>query len=206
MDERDTNKKPDERDRKKRYAPGGAYKKKTPLSERIVNKLLSDDMMGIPDRLKEEFLYPRLEDLGYELVLALVGMVFHREPRGGYSRRRERDRYRDDDYRRDYSRYSDSDRVPARSNRRPSYDFGTIIFRDREGAKYALDCLKEDCEHYGQVAVSVLYETARLSGNGYTDNYYGWTDLRDVDDRDIHPTAEGGYVIDLPPVEKIRTR
>ena len=201
MDER---RKKDEK--REKLAPGSAYKVKKSFSERFMDKLLSDDMIGIPDRLKEEFLLPRLEDLGYELVMAAVGMAFHRDPRGGYSRRRN-DRYRDDDYRRDYSRLSDSDRVPARSNRRPSYDFGTIIFRDREGAKYALDCLKDDADHYGQVAVAVLYETARLSGNGYTDNYYGWTkqDLEDVDDRDIHVTSEG-YVIDLPPVVKIRTR
>lgn len=184
-----------------------AYKKKKPkqpLSERVINRLLSDDMMGIPDRLREEFLYPRLEDLGYELAVALVGMLFHREPRGGYSRR-DRERRRDDDYRKDYSRMSESDRVPARSNRRPSYDLEQIIFRTRKAAEEALDEVKDVCDKYDRVTVARFYEAAHLSSNGYTDNYYGWTDLSRVDYNDIVP-VDGGYMIDMPPAVKIGTR
>ena len=192
----------------KRGVDGGARLQRKRLSEQVVDRLLSDDMLGIPSRLKTEYLEPRLMDLGYDLLIATIGMIFRRDPRGrGSSGGRRDDRYYRDDrdsHRNDYSRYSDT-RTPARSNTRPSYDYGTIIFGTRAGAEDALDWLKRTCEQYKQVSVGGLYWKANLTSNRYSDEYWGWTDLSRVTRDDIIP-VEDGYSIDLPPVEKIRTR
>lgn len=185
--------------------PGGARVKNSSLSERVIDKLLSEDMLGIPDRLKKDYLEPRLIDLAYDLTIAAVGMIFHRERRGGYDRRDERRGYRENSGgQNDYSRFSDQ-RTPARTNTRPSYDYGTIIFATRDGALDALDYLKRTCDQYHQVSVGALYWKANLTSNRYSDEYWGWTDLSMLDDRDVKP-SEDGYIIDLPPVQRIRTR
>lgn len=187
-----------------RGVPGGAYRKKQPLSERIIDKLLGDDMMSIPDRLVDEFLMPRLGELGYDLTVAAVNMAFKREGRGRGSRRGGY-RERDDDYREDYSRYSERDR--PRSTRRPSYDFDStsVEFRSRDGALDALDYMQWRCDKYRRASVADFLGKARISSR-YTDNNFGWTDLSRLSEDNILPGEEGGWVIDLPPVEDIRNR
>lgn len=188
-----------------RGVPGGAVKKKQKLSEKLVDWLLGDEMLVIPDRLRDEFLIPRLEDLGYDLLLAAIGMAFRREPRGGYRRsggyrERERDRYEED-----YSKYSDRPSGGSRRPRRPSYEYHEVEFREREGAQDAMYYIRDYCAQYTQCPVAVLYEKAGLSAVP-TDWYYGWEDLSMLTEDDILPGEDGGWVIDLPPIKRVRTR
>lgn len=203
--EENNNNKPKKHRNGERGVPGGAYRKKVKMSERIVDALLEDDMMMIPERLVDELLWPRLIDLGYDLVIAAVGMAFRREPRGGY-RRSGGSRERDRDWREeDYSRFSERPSSSSRRPKRPSYEYQEVQFRSREGALDAMDYISWYCEKYDQCPVAILYEKAGLSAS-WTDHKYGWRDLSMLTEDDILPGEDGGWVIDLPPVESIRIR
>lgn len=184
-----------------------AVHKKTSLGRKILDTFLSDDPLLVSERVKNEVIKPGLRDLGYNIMQTGLSMLFYPDGRGapprvGGPRGGRNERYED------YTRYSDnrgSGRIPGSSGRsrdsRPSYDYGEIIFATRGRAADALDHLLWCLERYNQASVADLNEAADLSSK-YTDYYYGWYDLRGAD---IRGTAEG-YVLDLPPVETIRTR
>ena len=183
----------------------GAVRKKTSFGRKILDTFLSDDPRIVTERVKNEVIKPGLRDLGYNVMQTALSMMFYPDgkgaPAGRFGRSNRNERYED------YTRYSDnrsSGRVPGASgghNSRPSYDYGEIVFVSYRRAKDALDHLMWCLDKYNQASVADLNEGADLSSK-YTDYYYGWYDLRGSD---IRSTSEG-YVLDLPPVESIRTR
>ena len=119
----------------------------------------------------------------------LFGEKRSRRRRGGSSRTsyykyyedRERDRDRDRDRRRGY------DRV------RRGYDFEDIILDSRREAEEVLDRMEDLIDTYKIVSVADLYDLVGISGN-YTDNKYGWTNLRNA----YVESHRDGYSLKLP--------
>jgi hypothetical protein len=73
------------------------------------------------------------------------------------------------------------------------YGYDDIIFETRGDAEEVLYRMQELLERFDVVSVADLFDMAGISCN-YTDNKYGWTDLRNA-----HVTRiRDGYVIDLP--------
>lgn len=176
----------------------GAKRKKKSFGRKILDRFLSDDPIGISERVKNEVIWPGIKKLGYEILMSGLSMAFWGEVRGGGSSR-------NDDYH-DYSRYANGNRDNGRSgnrqrNNRPSYDYGEIIFDSESRAKDALGYLHYLVDTYGRATVADLLERAELSSS-YTDRYYGWTDLPNTD---VYSTQEG-WVINLPPTIPIKTR
>lgn len=187
---------------------GGAIRKRRSLGRKLMDRIFSDDPIGVSERVKNEVIWPGLKDLGYNVLQSAISMMFWGEVRGGYSRRGSsrnvRGGYRDE-YE-DYNGYSRDDRRDRgrgnrRDDRRSSYDYGEIIFNSKGRAEDALDYLRACIEQYDHATVGQLNERAELSSK-YTDWYYGWYDLRNAT---VYPTAEG-WVLDLPPAEPVRTR
>lgn len=177
-----------------------AIRKKKSIGRKLMDRLFSDDPIRASERVKNEVIWPGLKELGYNILMSGLSMMFWGEVRGGYSRPGSRSQ-RNERYE-DYSRYSDSSGGRERPNygsRRPSYDYGEIIFRTKEGADGALKHLRWCIDRYGQASVADLNGEAELSSK-YTDHYYGWFDLRNSG---VYPTPEG-WVIDLPPTEPIK--
>lgn len=101
-----------------------------------------------------------------------------------------------------YTRYSSTS--TSRENTRPipvrnrvSNDFDELIFATKLEANRILDQMDEAIRKYGHVSVRDLYEMVGEQFH-YTDEKYGWTDLRRASTRRI---ANGGYLLDLPKVE-----
>lgn len=179
----------------------GSRTKKT-FGRKFLDKMLSNDPIGVSERVKNEVIWPGLKDLGYNILMSAISMAFWGEVRGNYSRNGGRGGTRSDRYT-DYSGYSRNDsrpRVPDRRNT-PSYDYGEIIFATRRDAEEALDHLIWCINKYNQAAVADLNEKAELSSK-YTDRYYGWYDLRNAA---VIGTSEG-WILDLPPCEPLRTQ
>lgn len=101
-----------------------------------------------------------------------------------------------------YNRYYDEPRVARdrdrdrdRYERRPAtYNFDDVIFDSRPEADHVLSAMNDVIDTYKMVSVADMYELSGLAGN-WTDNNYGWFDLRSAD---IRRTRDGGYVLDLP--------
>lgn len=92
--------------------------------------------------------------------------------------------YYDRDRRRDYS----TPRV------RSGYDFDDIIFDTRGEAEQVLSSMDDLIDVYGTVSVADLYDLAGVTGRNYTDNKYGWTDIRTA----RVARAREGYTLELP--------
>ena len=95
-----------------------------------------------------------------------------------------------------YTKYYDRDRDydrPARSRGRYGYDYDDIILDTRKEAEEVLDRMDDLIDTYGVVSVADLYDLVGISGN-YTDNKYGWTNLRNADVQRVRD----GYLLKLP--------
>ena len=89
--------------------------------------------------------------------------------------------------------------LTGRASFRQSYD--DIEFDTREDAEEVLDRMDELIEQYGIVTVGDLFDLAGVTGNGYTDQNYGWTSVASATiERDRH----GGYFIKMTRPSPIR--
>lgn len=97
-----------------------------------------------------------------------------------------------------YRSYYDSKSGSSRSSQEPArarsvYNYDEIILPTRGDAEVVLDKLDELIADYGLASVADLYDLVGEESS-YTDNKYGWTDLRTA-----HPErVRDGYILVLP--------
>ena len=96
-----------------------------------------------------------------------------------------------------YRSYSDRDRREERrysdSRVRSAYSYDDIILETRGEAEDVLTRMDELIDTYGIVSVADMYDLVGISGN-YTDNKYGWTNLRNAEP----VLVRDGYMLKLP--------
>ena len=76
---------------------------------------------------------------------------------------------------------------------RTGYDFDDIILDSRGEAEDVLSRMDELIDNYGIVSVADFYDLCGITGS-YTDNKYGWTDIRSAQ----VVRVRDGYKIKLP--------
>lgn len=172
----DENKKADKPQVKKVIKGSASVKKKSEMSK-IASTIISEECKSIKEYAIYDVVIPVLKDTISQLVKGSIDMLFYGEVRSSSSRGRSstnasRVSYRDyyDDGRRDDRR--DDRRLSSRT----SYD--NIAFDYKEDAEEVLNAMDDIMEQFGVVRVADLFEMAGLSGNGYTDQNYGWTNIR----------------------------
>lgn len=77
---------------------------------------------------------------------------------------------------------------------RSGYDYDDVIFDNRGEAEEVLSRMDELVSVYGTVSVADLYDLVGITGSNYTDNKYGWTDIRSAK----VVRVRDGYTIELP--------
>lgn len=93
-----------------------------------------------------------------------------------------------------YTKYYDRDRSYQRESRpRVGYSYDDVILNNRGEAEEVLSRMEECINHYGLASVADFYDLVGISGN-FTDNKYGWTDLRNAS---VVRVREG-YLIKFP--------
>lgn len=96
-----------------------------------------------------------------------------------------------------YSRdYSDRDyRGSYESARHPTkgYGYDDVIIEDRGEAEEVLTRMSELIETYGTVSVADMYDLMGVTPE-FTDNNYGWTDIRSAEVRRVRE----GYILKMP--------
>lgn len=106
-----------------------------------------------------------------------------------------------------YNRYSSHGPAPIshRDEPRPisrraraSHDFDEIILETRVEAEVVIDHLFEVVSKYETATVADLYDMVGIDGK-YTDDKWGWTDLRGAGVTRVR----NGYLLDLPKPEPI---
>lgn len=181
---------------------GNVKTKKKPAAKKVGEAIIGEDVEEVKSYLLWDVFIPAVKDTIADLVKKGIDALLFggaHSPKNirrdrNYSRASYSDYY--DRNRREYDR--DERRRPRKPNRRAVHDFDDIVFSDRYDAENVLQSLVDITMDYGMVSVADFYE---LSGEEpqYTDNKYGWGELRDAK----VVRVRDGYVLDLPKPEPI---
>ena len=83
---------------------------------------------------------------------------------------------------------------------RQQFDFSNIVFESRDHAEEVLETLKNAVEDFGKVPVADFYDALEISGNGFTDQKFGW-DARALNGSKVHKVREGFILLLTQPIE-----
>lgn len=162
---------------------------------------MSESFQTVVEYVFTEVLLPAARDMFYDGIVAGTGKMIYPEDRPITRSTRPRtgigtpkSSYTS------YNRYSDKKRAIGEPKElRPSkraraqHDFDEFVLSTRKEAEDIIDSMFEDLLDYEVVTVSDLYDKLGVTPQ-YTDDNWGWTDIRGADVRRIR----GGYVLVLP--------
>ena len=187
-----------------RVISGDVRRRKKSLSKRFKELYFGSDSRSVWQYVALDVIIPATKDLLADIATQgvermLFGDDHHYGRRGGRMRGRGISR----DYT-SYSRYTsprdDRPPFPLGYNRREltrqarvNHDFDDIILNTRAEAEEIIDRLFDLIEKYESATVADLYEMLGLTSQ-YTDDKWGWTDIRGSTVRRIRE----GYLLDLP--------
>ncbi len=161
---------------------------------KFADDVIQEDVRNVKSYIFTEVIIPAIKTTISDVVSNGIDMILYGETRGrrgGSGRGLSKISYRDY-YDRDRRKDRDRERRPA------GYDFDEIIFNNKGEAEAVLFRMDEIIDRYGVVTVADFYELAGEPGK-WTDNKYGWMDLRDVSPVRVRD----GYIIPLPKVRAI---
>lgn len=165
----------------------GNVKAKKNEARRLADVFISEDVKNVKSYVLMDVLVPTIKKAIVDIVTDGVNMIFF----GGTGSRRGSSNASYVSYR----SYSDrrDDRRPLDKPRTPGYSYNDIILETRSEAEEVLTRMDEAIDTYGVVSVADLYDLVGISGN-YTDNKYGWTNIKNAEPIRVRD----GYMLKLP--------
>ena len=165
---------------------------KTKKKNSFLRMFLADEIVDIKRYIVDDVLIPTVKDALSDIIRNGVDMILFGEDAPS---RKSYGRSSKISYTSYYDRKSGRDRDrDRREERRPGgYNYDDVILDSKGEATEVLDRLDELIEVYGMASVADLYDLVGISGN-YTDNKYGWTDLRSATSQRVRD----GYILKLP--------
>lgn len=156
---------------------------------KITDVFISEDAANVKSYIVMDVLVPAVKKAISDIVRDGIDMILYGESRG----RKSSSASGYVSYR-DYSRSDDRDRFWD-SRSRSSYAHDDIILDSRGEAEEVLTRMDELIDTYGNVSVADLYDLVGKSSE-YTDNKYGWTNIRNAEPIRVRD----GYMLKLPKV------
>ena len=154
---------------------------------KITDIFISEDAANVKSYIVMDVLVPAVKKAISDIVRDGIDMILYGESRG----RRSSTSSSYVSYR-DYSRSDDRDRFRD-SRTRSGYNHDDIILESRGEAEEVLTRMDELIDTYGVVSVADLYDLIGKSCE-YTDNKYGWTNIRNAEPIRVRD----GYMLKLP--------
>lgn len=169
----------------------GKTKKKSEV-KKFADIFVAEDVTSVKNYIINDVLIPAAKKAISDIVTNGIDMLLYGEAKG---RSRDRDRSSSRvSYTKYYERGRESERDYDRhTTRRSVYDYDDIILDTRGEAEEVLNRMDDLIDAYGMVSVADLYDLVGISGN-YTDNKYGWTNLRNATVQRVRD----GYLLKLP--------
>lgn len=164
-------------------------KKKSELAK-LSDVFIPGDIQNVKSYIFSDVLVPAIVDAVEDIVTKGIRMLL-RGDAGARDRRSTADRV---SYVKYYDRKDDFRRTDT-SRTRTGYNYDDVILQTRGEAEEVLSRMDEIIDTYGVVSVSDLYDLVGVTGN-YTDNKYGWTNIRNAKPVRVRD----GYMLDLPKV------
>lgn len=181
---------------------GTVVRRKKPWHKKVAALFVGDDMQTVGQYLTFEVLLPAIKDTIVDVATQGVERMFYGEVRSVH---RKGPRHNSSNYTNytSYSRYqTQAERRPGRpeisKRARANHDFDEIILKTRGEAQEVIDRLYDLVAKYDSASVADLYDLVGAS-SAYTDDKWGWTDLRGAGATRL--SRGGGYLLDLPQPE-----
>lgn len=164
---------------------------KTKKKNKLADVFVTEDIRNVKDYIIMDVLIPAAKKALSDIVTNGIDMILYGETRSNKSKgsKVSYSKYYDD---RDRDRYSSRSYERSRTTRM-GYDYDEIILESRGEAEEVLNKMDELLDVYGVVSVADLYDLVGVNGN-YTDNKYGWTNLRSASVQRLRE----GYLLKLP--------
>lgn len=162
-------------------------KKKNDLAK-LTDVFISEDVHNVKSYILMDVLVPAIKDAIEDIITNGIRMILRGETGS-----------RKSDYnssRVSYRSYSDYSRKENRYESKPrtsTYHYDDIILDTRGEAEEVLERMSELIDTYQMVTVADLFDLVGITGS-YTDNNYGWTNIRTAE---VVRVREG-YLIKLP--------
>lgn len=178
---------PTERQKLDKIVNGTVKVKKKSELTKFAEIFLPEDISNIKNYILMDVLVPAIKNTIEDIITNGTRMLL----RGEIGVRKGSSTASSISYNRyyDQKRYSESNSVQTRSG----YSYNEIILETRGEAEEILTRMDELIDTYGLVRVADLYDLVGVSGN-YTDNKYGWTNIRNAK----IVRVRDGYMIELP--------
>lgn len=168
----------------KKVTHGVAKVKKKSGLTKFTDIFIQDDIENVKSFIVTDVLIPT----GKKLISDIVNSILY--PGGGGNRNNS------PASKVHYTSYNSisSNSTPRNSNGpRRTYDYNDLVFPTRADAEVVLMGMDEILNQYTVVSVADFYDLAGATGS-YTDNKYGWSDIRSAHIERVRD----GYIIKLP--------
>lgn len=162
---------------------GSAKTKQKTVLQKFVDGFIAEDVGNVKSFIFDEVLIPSIRKAVYDIITNGAGMILGESGRSKKHSPVSKISYN--------SYYPTEDDRPSRN---VSNNFGEVIVTDRREAQEVLSKMDELISVYGVVSVGDLYDMVGIVGNNYTDNNWGWKDIRSA--RIVN--VRDGYLIKLP--------
>ena len=170
----------------------GKVKKKENNMRKLTDIFISEDVTNVKDYIIFDVVVPALKKAVYDLIVGTLDMSLYGGRGNGNRPKADKVSYRD---------YNDISRRDSGTRTRTSsgYSYDDIVLETRGEAETVLSRMDEIMEEYNIVRVADLYDLVGETGD-YTDNNYGWTNIRNAK----IVRVRDGYKIDMPRALPIR--
>ena len=176
----------DEKKRVEKIVTGQVKIKKRNELSKLTDIIFAEDAKSVGTYIVTDVVIPS--------VINLLEDIFLKGSRFALRGESGRERRRDSEYvsYRSYSdpRSSTRDRTPKVNQR---YSFDKVVIDDRGEAEEVLSQMDDLIDRYGIATIADLNEALGISGE-YTDNKYGWSNLRNAE---VVRTRDG-YMLKMP--------
>lgn len=184
-----------EKQRMEKVVQGAVKIKKKSEASKLRDVFIAEDASTIKSYLIADVLIPALKNTLEDVVTNGIRMLL----RGETAARKSGNGAAKINYNRMYDHRDDDRRLATNYRNRSVYDYDNIVLETRGEAEAVIDRLCEAIDSYGQASVGDLNDLVGRTGN-YTDNDYGWKNLRTA--RAVR--TRDGYVLDLPNVVPLK--
>ena len=164
---------------------GTVKSKKKSEIKKFADVFISEDVTNVKSYILLDILVPAIKKAISDIVTNGIDMILY----GGTGKTKSNSTASKVSYR----SYYDSRRDYSAVRTKTGYNYDDIIFDNRGEAEDVLSRMDELVSTYGLVSVADLYDLVGVTGN-YTDNKYGWTDIRSAS----VVRVRDGYMIKLP--------
>lgn len=178
----------EERKKVDKVVTGIVKTKKKSEIRKFTDVFISEDISNVKSYLLTDVLVPAIKKLVIDTVTDGINMILN----GGTGRGHRGTNASYVSYRQ-YSDQRDSNRHGNESRGRSGYNYDDIILESRGEAEDVLSRMDELIDMYGTVSVADMYDLVGKTCN-YTDNKYGWTNIRNAEPVRVRD----GYMLKLP--------